>query len=65
MPYVVAANCFDERQDYTRSQIAAALKTVSEDDICMVDARDRSSVRYVLLAVLDRAISRSRANTTA
>jgi signal recognition particle receptor subunit beta len=65
VPYIVAVNCFDKQQDFTRRQIAAALKTVDEDDIVMVDARERASVRDALLAVVDRAISRSRAATTA
>ncbi|MCX4682208.1 ATP/GTP-binding protein [Streptomyces sp. NBC_01433] len=65
VPYIVAANCFDNQQDFSSGEIAAALKTVDEHDICMVDARDRHSVRDVLLAVIDRAISRSRTAATA
>ncbi|MGX1632486.1 GTP-binding protein [Streptomyces albidoflavus] len=65
VPYIVAVNCFDKQQDFTREQIAAALQTVAEDDIVMVDARERTSVRDALMAVVDRAISRSRAATTA
>ncbi|MFK0119322.1 GTP-binding protein [Streptomyces sp. NPDC090994] len=63
VPYIVAVNCFDKQQDFTRGQIAAALKTVDQDDIVMIDARERTSVRDALLVVLDRAISRSRAAT--
>ncbi|MFE1476601.1 ATP/GTP-binding protein [Streptomyces cyaneofuscatus] len=64
VPYIVAVNCFHRQQDFTCGQIAAALKTVDEDGVVMVDARERASVRDALLALLDRAISRSRAATT-
>ncbi|MFD3959743.1 GTP-binding protein [Streptomyces cyaneofuscatus] len=65
VPYIVAVNCFDKQQDFTREEIATALQTVAEADIVMVDARERTSVRDALMAVVDRAISHSRAATTA
>ncbi|WP_329160696.1 ATP/GTP-binding protein [Streptomyces anulatus] len=65
LPYIVAVNCFDTQQNFTRREIATALRTVAEDDIVMVDARERTSVRDALMALVDRAISRSRAATTA
>jgi uncharacterized protein len=57
LPYVVGANCFDGRQDFTPAQIATALDIdPAQTPVVMVDARDRDSVRHLLLALLDRLI---------
>ncbi|MEU0843926.1 ATP/GTP-binding protein [Streptomyces sp. NPDC005962] len=59
LPYVIAANCFDGQQDYTKEQIASALDIDPAIPVLMVDARTHEDVRNVLLAFLDRLINRS------
>ncbi|MFI0776270.1 GTP-binding protein [Streptomyces sp. NPDC021212] len=59
LPYVIASNCFDGQQDYTKEQIASALDIDPAIPVLMVDARKREEVRNVLLAFLDRLIDRS------
>ncbi|MFH8350106.1 GTP-binding protein [Streptomyces sp. NPDC018045] len=60
VPYVIAANCFDGRQERTAAEIAHALKIdPALTPVLMADARDPASVRAVLVALLDRAIARS------
>ncbi|WP_051830869.1 GTP-binding protein [Streptomyces violens] len=59
LPYIVAANCFHGRQEYTAEQIASALALGPHIPVRMFDARSRDSVREVLLALLDHLITRA------
>ncbi|NUU22994.1 MAG: ATP/GTP-binding protein [Streptomycetaceae bacterium] len=61
-PFVVGANCFDGRQAHTPEAIRDALDLVdSTTPVLMLDARDRASARDVMLALMDRLISRAEA----
>jgi uncharacterized protein len=60
LPYVVAANCFHGEQPYTAEQIHAALALQPPVPVLMLDARDRASVRNVLIALVDLLIARAR-----
>lgn len=60
-PFVVAANCFHGRQPYTPDQIRTALELQNADTaVLLVDARDKESVRAVLLSLIDQLITRRR-----
>ncbi|MFW6690861.1 GTP-binding protein [Streptomyces sp. MAR4 CNX-425] len=58
LPFVVAANCFHGEQDYDPEEIRDAL-TLKEPTtpIVLFDARERESVRGVLLALMDHLIA--------
>jgi len=57
LPYVVAVNCFHGRQNYTETEIASALQIdPAQVPVVMCDARQRPSVRTVLLTLLDHLI---------
>ncbi|MBL1102529.1 GTP-binding protein [Streptomyces coffeae] len=57
IPFVVAVNCFGGRQPYPAEQIRRALSLRPDAHLCMFDARDRSSCRDVLIALIDHAIT--------
>ena len=58
IPFVVAANCFDGHRPYTEQQLRNALSLGDPATVVrMVDARDRGSVRTILLSLLDHLIA--------
>jgi hypothetical protein len=58
IPFVVAANCFDGNQLYSEQQLRNALSLSNPaTPVRMVDARDRDSVRAILLSLLDQLIA--------
>ncbi|WP_236246066.1 ATP/GTP-binding protein [Streptomyces sp. CC210A] len=61
LPFVVGANCFHGEQAYTADEIRGALRLRDpQTPVLMLDARDRPDVRDVLLALLDRVITKTR-----
>ncbi|MEV1008253.1 ATP/GTP-binding protein [Streptomyces sp. NPDC049881] len=58
VPYVVAVNCFDGRQDYTTAQIAEALQLDPDTPVLLCDARRSETTRDVLLALMTHCIDR-------
>jgi signal recognition particle receptor subunit beta len=61
-PFVIGANCFDGRQGHTPEAIRDALDLVDPTTpVLMLDARDRSSARDVMLALMNRLIARAEA----
>jgi len=60
-PFVVAANHFDGSPVYDPADIRAALDVDRDVPVLMCDARERESVREVLIASVAHALSRQRA----
>ncbi|MFJ9379327.1 GTP-binding protein [Streptomyces sp. NPDC101455] len=61
LPFVVAVNCFDGLQTYTRDEIAVALDIdPSVIPVIMIDARSKATVRQALLTLLSHVVDRRR-----
>ena len=57
IPFVIAVNCFDGAPRFEPDDIRIALSLGSHVPIVLCDARDRDSVKQVLLALLDAVIA--------
>jgi signal recognition particle receptor subunit beta len=57
LPFIVAVNAFDGRLAHDLSEIRWALAVDDSVPVVAFDARDRSSVRDILLVLLDRALA--------
>jgi signal recognition particle receptor subunit beta len=57
LPFVVAVNLFDGRLEHTLDDVRWALAVGDDIPIITFDARQRTSVRDALIAVLQRAIT--------
>ncbi|MFF5987325.1 GTP-binding protein [Prauserella flavalba] len=55
IPFVIAVNCFDGSRRYRVEQVAAALDLDPGTPVLLCDARDRTSAKEVLIAVVQRA----------
>lgn len=53
LPFVVAHNVFDAEQDYTAGEIREALRLTQGVPVLRCDARQRDSVRRVLIALVE------------
>ncbi|HEV2375010.1 MAG TPA: ATP/GTP-binding protein [Streptosporangiaceae bacterium] len=60
IPFVVAVNCFDGARRYRPENIASALDLDLEVPVVLCDARQRSSTRDVLVALVEHALSMMR-----
>ncbi|MGC5344634.1 GTP-binding protein [Streptomyces sp. DT171] len=58
IPFTVAVNCFEGADRFPPETVRAALDLDPEVRVLMCDARDRSSVRDVLVAVVEHALAR-------
>jgi signal recognition particle receptor subunit beta len=56
MPYLVAVNCFDHAPRYATDEVREALAISPEVPLMLCDARERESVKAVLIAVVEHAI---------
>ncbi len=56
VPFIVGVNCFDGARPYGTDDIRAALDLDHEVPIVMCDARQRSSSKDVLIALVEHAI---------
>ncbi|MET8330254.1 ATP/GTP-binding protein [Streptomyces sp. NPDC005181] len=59
IPFTVAVNCFEGADRFPTRTVQAALDLDPEVPVLMCDARDRSSVRDVLVAVVEHALARA------
>ncbi|MEU1351418.1 ATP/GTP-binding protein [Streptomyces sp. NPDC005775] len=58
IPFAVAVNCFEGADRFPTGTVQAALDLDPQVPVLMCDARDRSSVRDVLVAVVEHAMAR-------
>ncbi|MCX5138890.1 MULTISPECIES: ATP/GTP-binding protein [unclassified Streptomyces] len=58
IPFAVAVNCFEGAGRFPAETVQAALDLDPQVPVLMCDARDRSSVRDVLVAVVEHAVAR-------
>lgn len=61
LPYVVALNHFDDAPRYETEEVREALAIAPNVPMVMCDARHRDSVKYVLVNVVEHAMSTLRA----
>ncbi|WP_407840138.1 ATP/GTP-binding protein [Streptomyces sp. DSM 116496] len=61
IPFVVAVNCFDGAEQYPVVTVREALDLVPEVPVLLCDARDRESVKDVLVGVVEHAMTLARA----
>lgn len=59
IPFAVAVNCFEGADRFPIGTVQAALDLDPEVPVLLCDARDRSSVRDVLVAVVEHALARA------
>ena len=60
MPFIVAINCFDSAPRFQPDDIRIALSLGPGVPIVLCDARDRDSVKHVLVSLVRHVMSRSR-----
>src|SRR5216683_21312 len=58
MPFIVAVNCFDEARRYPSETMRSALNLTDDVPLLLCDARQRSSSRDVLVALVEHAVAR-------
>ncbi|MFB9414817.1 MULTISPECIES: GTP-binding protein [Dactylosporangium] len=56
-PFLVAVNCFDGVQKHSATQIAKALDLDPDVPVVLCDARDRRSVKDVLIALVEHVMT--------
>lgn len=61
LPYVVAVNCFDGAPRYDLAEVREALAIAPQVPLLTCDARQRESVKQVLVAVVEHAMAMLRA----
>jgi signal recognition particle receptor subunit beta len=64
-PFVVAVNCFDSEQSYTETQVRDALDIDGHVPILLCDARDRISVKNVLITLVEHVLMMVRSTVSA
>ncbi|MCF3122428.1 MULTISPECIES: GTP-binding protein [Streptomyces] len=57
IPFVVGVNCFDDATRYPADTVRQALDLDSEVPVVLCDARDRESVKEVLIDVVEHAMT--------
>ena len=57
LPYLVAVNCFDGAPRYAADEVREALAIAPEVPLMLCDARQRESVKSVLITVVEHAIA--------
>ena len=61
-PFLVAVNCFDGAPSYQPEDVRIALDLDPDTPVVLCDARQRDSVKTVLVALVRHAIRKNRAN---
>ncbi|MEU2509906.1 ATP/GTP-binding protein [Streptomyces sp. NPDC007863] len=56
IPFTVAVNCFEGARHYPTETVRAALDLDPDVELVLCDARDRESVKAVLVAVVEHAL---------
>ncbi|MFK4688634.1 GTP-binding protein [Streptomyces pristinaespiralis] len=59
IPFAVAVNCFEEANRFPEESVRAALDLDPEVPLLMGDARSRESVKDILVAVVEHALTRA------
>ncbi|MER7000066.1 ATP/GTP-binding protein [Streptomyces sp. NPDC000410] len=59
IPFTIGVNCFEGADRFPADTVRAALDVDPEVPVMMCDARDRESVKAVLVAVVEHALVRS------
>ncbi|MFJ2772684.1 GTP-binding protein [Streptomyces sp. NPDC087300] len=57
IPFVIGVNCFDEATRYPADAVRQALDLDPEVPVVLCDARDRESVKEVLIGVVEHAMA--------
>jgi signal recognition particle receptor subunit beta len=57
LPYLVALNCFDGAPQYEPDEVREALAIAPHVPLLLCDARQRDSVKHVLVAVVEHAMA--------
>ena len=57
LPYLVAVNCFDDAPQYRPGEVRDALTIGEHVPLVLFDARQRDSVKRVLIAVVEHALT--------
>jgi uncharacterized protein len=60
-PFVIAVNCFDADQRYSTDDVREALDLDGHVPVLLVDARDRLSVKTVLITLVEHVLTMVRA----
>jgi uncharacterized protein len=58
MPFVVAVNCFDDARRYPSETMRSAMNLTEDVPLLLCDARQRTSSRDVLVALVEHAVAR-------
>jgi len=58
-PFVVAVNCFDDAPHYGTDDVRMALDLDPGTPVVLCDARDRESVKHVLITLVGYLLSRA------
>jgi signal recognition particle receptor subunit beta len=58
-PFLVAVNCFDGAPNYQPEDVRIALDLEQDTPVVLCDARDRESVKKVLISLVRHAIAKS------
>ncbi len=64
-PFVIAVNCFDSEQRYTVEQVREALDVDAHVPVLLTDARDRISVKTVLITLVEHVLTMVRTTVPA
>jgi signal recognition particle receptor subunit beta len=64
-PFVIAVNCFDNDQRYTVEQVREALDVDAHVPVLLCDARDRISVKTVLITLVEHVLTMVRTTVPA
>ncbi|GAA1384229.1 MULTISPECIES: GTP-binding protein [Catellatospora] len=64
-PFVIAVNCFDNDQRYTAEQVREALDVDGHVPVLLTDARDRMSVKNVLITLVEHVLTMVRSSVPA
>jgi signal recognition particle receptor subunit beta len=65
LPFVVAVNQFQGRHNLALEQVRAAINVDADVPVVAVDARNRESMKRLVLTLLDMLLSRARAKHVA
>jgi uncharacterized protein len=58
-PFVVAVNCFDDAPDYDPDDVRIALDLDPGEPVVLCDARDKESVKNVLITLVGHVLTRA------
>ena len=61
-PFIIAVNCFDGAPTYQPEDVQIALDLVPGTPVVLCDARQRDSVKKVLVTLISHAITKNRTN---